>query len=119
VNYPLAEDASPERYRKTLVRALKRIHEYKAHYLVIVSGLDTAKGDPTGTWVLTPEYFRLNGLAIGAFGLPTLFVQEGGYRTRTLGGNARAFFQGVWAGAQQAKTKKSVNRQDAKVAKKT
>ncbi|MBU2478760.1 MAG: histone deacetylase family protein [Gammaproteobacteria bacterium] len=118
VNYPLAEDSSPERYRKTLERALKRIREYKAQYLVIALGLDTAKGDPTGTWALTPEDFRLNGVAIGASGLPTLFVQEGGYRTRTLGYNARAFFQGVWEGAQQTKAKKSLNRQDAKGAKK-
>jgi acetoin utilization deacetylase AcuC-like enzyme len=34
--------------------------------------------------------------------LPTLVVQEGGYRTRTLGANARNFFQGLWRGAQEA-----------------
>lgn len=27
--------------------------------------------------------------------LPTLVVQEGGYRTRTLGINARSFFRGL------------------------
>ncbi len=31
-------------------------------------------------------------------GLPTLIVQEGGYRTRTLGTNARSFFLGFLAG---------------------
>lgn len=106
LNYPLAEDASPERYRKTLERALKRIRDYKAQYLVVALGLDTAKGDPTGTWVLAPSDFRLNGLAIGKLGLPTLVVQEGGYRTRTLGGNARAFFEGLWEGGQESQQAK-------------
>jgi ribosomal protein S18 acetylase RimI-like enzyme len=34
---------------------------------------------------------------IGELGLPTVVVQEGGYRTRTLGTNARSFFQGLAA----------------------
>ena len=104
LNYPLAEDASPERYRKTLGRALARIRDFRPAYLVLALGLDTAKGDPTGTWSLTAADFRRNGLAVGALGLPTLVVQEGGYRTRTLGVNARAFFEGLWEGWQQLKT---------------
>jgi len=111
LNYPLAEDTKPERYRKVLTRALKRIRDYKPQYLVIALGLDTAKGDPTGTWTLTPEDFRLNGAAIGGLGLPTLLVQEGGYRTRTLGTNARAFFQGLWQGSQPSgQTKRKPTR---------
>jgi acetoin utilization deacetylase AcuC-like enzyme len=35
---------------------------------------------------------------IGELGLPVLLVQEGGYRTRTLGINARHFFKGLWEG---------------------
>ena len=63
-------------------------------------GLDTAKGDPTGTWSLDREGLsRANGRMIGGLGLPTLVVQEGGYRTRTLGVNARAFFEGLAATA--------------------
>lgn len=34
----------------------------------------------------------------GRLRLPTLIVQEGGYRTRTLGTNARRFFAGFLAG---------------------
>ena len=58
-------------------------------------GLDTAHHDPTGTWSLTPEDFKINGRMIGETGLPILVVQEGGYRTRSLGGNVRNFFQGM------------------------
>jgi acetoin utilization deacetylase AcuC-like enzyme len=42
--------------------------------------------------------FRENGRMIGGLGLPTLVVQEGGYRTQTLGINARHFFSGLWEG---------------------
>jgi hypothetical protein len=36
---------------------------------------------------------------IGQLQLPTLVVQEGGYRTRTLGNNAKFFFTGLVRGA--------------------
>jgi len=35
---------------------------------------------------------------IGALELPTVVVQEGGYRTRSLGENALKFFQGLLEG---------------------
>ena len=70
--------------------------------LVVCLGLDTAKGDPTGSFTLGSEDFRHNGRAIGALGLPTLVVQEGGYRTRSLGTNARHFFTGLWEGSARA-----------------
>jgi acetoin utilization deacetylase AcuC-like enzyme len=35
---------------------------------------------------------------IGELQLPTLVVQEGGYKTQTLGINARHFFNGFWDG---------------------
>jgi acetoin utilization deacetylase AcuC-like enzyme len=66
----------------------------------VALGLDPAKGDPTGTWTLAAADFRRNGAAIGALRLPTLVVQEGGYRTRSLGANARAFFQGLVEGTE-------------------
>jgi len=40
-----------------------------------------------------------NGRMVGALGLPTLVVQEGGYDNRVLGVNARGFFAGLWQGA--------------------
>src|SRR3546814_13107684 len=42
------------------------------------------------------------GVAIGAAGYPTVVVQEGGYRIRTLGINARHFFTGLMEGASSA-----------------
>ena len=47
------------------------------------------------TGSLSARDFEDNGRMLGGLHLPTLVVQEGGYRTRTLGSNARHFFQGL------------------------
>ena len=96
LNMPLAENLDGEEYRKTLEKALQRIEKFKPQFLVVALGLDTAKGDPTGSFRLLARDFRENGRMIGALSLPTLVVQEGGYRTQTLGVNARNFFSGLW-----------------------
>jgi acetoin utilization deacetylase AcuC-like enzyme/GNAT superfamily N-acetyltransferase len=95
MNIPLPEIQDGAQYRKALDRALKRIVEFQPSVLIVLLGLDPAKGDPTGTWHLNASDFEANGRMIGALHLPTLVVQEGGYRTRTLGVNARHFFRGL------------------------
>jgi len=94
-NFPLPEKNTPENYRKALGRALKIIGGYKPDYLIVALGLDPAKGDPTGTWDFTADDFAANGAMIGKMRLPTLVVQEGGYKNQSLGINARAFFTGL------------------------
>lgn len=64
-------------------------------FLVIALGLDPAKGNPAGTWSLGAKDFELNGQMLNSMELPTVVIQEGGYRTRTPGKNARAFFEGL------------------------
>jgi acetoin utilization deacetylase AcuC-like enzyme/GNAT superfamily N-acetyltransferase len=101
LNIALPEAVDGEKYRKALARALRRIEQYRPQFLVVGLGLDPAKRDPTGTWSLTAKDFKQNGRLIGALGLPVVVIQEGGYRTQTLGKNALAFFQGLIAGAGQ------------------
>ncbi|HEY9549123.1 MAG TPA: histone deacetylase family protein, partial [Kiloniellaceae bacterium] len=103
VNLPLPETITPEQYREALQSALKRIERHGPAYLVVAFGLDTARGDPTGTWSNRAGDFHQMGAAIGAAGYPTVVVQEGGYRIRTLGINARHFFTGLMEGASRAK----------------
>lgn len=98
INFPLPEHITAEKYRRTLSTALKRIHAFNPAYLVVCLGLDTAKSDPTGTWDHTFEDFFKIGQLIGKPKYHTLVVQEGGYRTQTLGTNAKHFFQGLWEG---------------------
>ena len=96
LNLPLPENLDGEQYRKALQEALARIRKFDPDFVVLALGLDTAKGDPTGSFRLLARDFRENGRLVGALGLPTLVVQEGGYRTQTLGVNARHFFVGLW-----------------------
>lgn len=98
-NVPLPEDVDGVRYRKELTRVLRRIRRFKPQFLIVALGLDTEKGDPTGTWSLQAEDFELNGEMIGELKFPTLVVQEGGYDTLVLGINARSFLTGLWRGA--------------------
>ena len=94
-NYPLADNIDGPAYRKVLEKALHVIQRFKPMVLVVALGLDPAKGDPTGSWLLTAGDFAANGRLIGQLGLPTLVVQEGGYLIPSLGENALAFFQGL------------------------
>jgi acetoin utilization deacetylase AcuC-like enzyme len=101
-NFPLPEHTDGGRYRSALAKALRLVARFQPQFLVVPLGLDPARRDPTGTWALVADDFRENGRMIGGLGLPVVVVQEGGYHTRTLGRNARAFFTGLLAGAEEA-----------------
>jgi len=96
MNYPLDEIISGDKYFETLNKAVNKIKKYKPDYLIIALGLDTAKGDPTGTWSLSIKDFERNGSLIASLKIPTLIIQEGGYRNQVLGTNAKAFFRGFY-----------------------
>ncbi|MDH3474104.1 MAG: GNAT family N-acetyltransferase, partial [Rhodospirillales bacterium] len=102
LNIPLAEHITPERHREAVERALRRIARHNPAYLVLSVGFDTAKGDPTGTWSNRAADFEALGRLLGQAGHPTVVVQEGGYRVRTLGINARRFFTGLARGVSEA-----------------
>lgn len=97
-NMPLPERITPEQHRAAVAEALKIVRRFDPAYLVVAAGFDTAKGDPTGTWSNGASDFAELGRMIGQEGYPTLVVQEGGYRVRTLGQNVRSFFEGLVRG---------------------
>ena len=99
LNIPLPESQDGADYRRALERACKEVAKFAPSFLIVPLGLDPAKGDPTGSWSLVAKDFESNGRMIGQLQLPTLVVQEGGYRTRTLGTNAKHFFSGLVRGA--------------------
>jgi acetoin utilization deacetylase AcuC-like enzyme/ribosomal protein S18 acetylase RimI-like enzyme len=103
LNIPLPETITPEEHRAAVARGLRRVARHEPDFLVVAVGFDTGKGDPTGTWSNTAADFRTLGRMIGAAGYPTAVIQEGGYRVRTLGANARNFFQGLAEGVAGAR----------------
>ena len=106
LNLPLPEKVNGDKYSKALTKAIRRIEEFNPQFLIVALGLDTAKGDPTGTWSLLAKDFESNGILIGSIGLPIVVIQEGGYRTRILGRCVRNFFKGLVL----ANLKSTVNR---------
>jgi acetoin utilization deacetylase AcuC-like enzyme len=98
INLPLPEEVNGEAYREALKKVLRRIEKFQPQFLVVPLGYDPAKEDPTGSWGLRARDFRLNGEMVGSLRLPTIVVQEGGYRVRSLGINSRNFFTGLWSG---------------------
>ena len=99
VNYPLAREMAGREYLTVLEKAVGKIRRFKPAFLVVALGLDPAKGDPTGSWSLKARDFQNNGAMLASLALPTLVVQEGGYRVGSLGVNARRFFEGLIRGA--------------------
>ena len=97
-NYPLPETIDSALYLHKLRTALARIEDFRATYLVVCLGLDTAKGDPTGSWPLRGPDFAEMGRLIGTLRRPTLVLQEGGYDNRSIGANASHFFHGLASG---------------------
>ena len=102
VNLALDEHIAPDQHRAAVAQALRRIARHDPAFLVLSIGFDTAKSDPTGTWSNEAADFVKLGHMIGTAGYPTVVVQEGGYRIRTLGTNARNFFNGLAAGMVEA-----------------
>ena len=94
-NFPLEPPVDDERYLTILERALGSVRAFRPRYLVLSIGFDIMRGDPTGSFALTPQGLQRIGLRIGRMGLPTLIVQEGGYAIGNLRQGAHAFFVGL------------------------
>ena len=107
-NFPLPEGVGDDAYLAVLAEALAVVRQFAPAALVLSVGLDIAKGDPTGAWVISPDGFERIGGAIAALGLPTLAVQEGGYDTRTIGRNARQLLVGLQRGIYERRAEARV-----------
>jgi acetoin utilization deacetylase AcuC-like enzyme len=79
--------------------ARKAIESFAPGALVIALGLDASEHDPLKGLAVTTAGFRRIGQAIAKMGLPTVFVQEGGYLSDILGANLTA----VLAGFEEAR----------------
>jgi acetoin utilization deacetylase AcuC-like enzyme len=98
---PLAPGATwNEHYQPALVTAMQRILDFGAHALVVSMGLDTYDKDPcaiqrAGFCLQSADYSEM-GRTIGAAvpTLPTVFLQEGGYRMDKIGEAAANVMEG-------------------------
>ncbi|MER9230201.1 histone deacetylase family protein [Mesorhizobium sp. M0664] len=87
-NYPMPFGTGWEVWNASLEDACTRLSAYAPDVVVVSLGVDTFEKDPISQFKLkTPDYPRI-GRRIARFGLPTLFVMEGGYAVEEIGINA-------------------------------
>lgn len=99
LNIPLAIGTGDDGYMQALDLARRAIESFAPGALVIALGLDASEHDPLKGLSVTTPGFRRIGQAIAKMGLPTVFVQEGGYLSDILGANLTS----VLAGFEEAR----------------
>ncbi len=70
-----------------------------AQALVVALGVDAAAGDPESPLRVSAGGFRAAGRALGALGLPTVVVQEGGYDLAAIGALVHEALAGIEEGS--------------------
>ncbi len=98
LNLPLARGTGDEGFLQALQTALTRIRSFGAEAVIVALGLDAFEGDPFQGLAITTSGFARIGEAIASLGLPTLFVQEGGYLCPALGENLTSVLTGFQTG---------------------
>jgi acetoin utilization deacetylase AcuC-like enzyme len=94
LNLPLPRGTGDDAYLTALTTATDRITGFGCSALVVALGLDAYVDDPfKGLAITTPGFARI-GAAIAALGLPTVFVQEGGYLCAELSDNLTSVLTG-------------------------
>ena len=94
LNLPLPAGCPSGRWFEALEQACQRIGRHHADALVVSLGLDTFAEDPISKFALMASDFSRLGQRLGALGLPTVFVLEGGYAAAALGINAVNVIEG-------------------------
>lgn len=97
LNLPMPIGSKDDDYMSALGVAEKTIRAFAPSALVVALGLDAFEHDPLAGLAVTTEGFRRIGGAIAGLGLPTVFVQEGGYLSDALGANLTAVLGGFEA----------------------
>ena len=102
LNLPLGPGTGDADWVEAVARLAAWARDGGARALVVALGVDAAAGDPESPLAVSPDGFRAAGRALGALGLPTAVVQEGGYDLDALGGLVRETLTGLEEGLAHA-----------------
>jgi acetoin utilization deacetylase AcuC-like enzyme len=84
-NIPLAPGSEDHAWVEAIERLTSWALEGGARALVVALGVDAAGGDPEAPLAATPGGFAAAGRMLAEIGVPTVFVQEGGYDLEAIG----------------------------------
>lgn len=79
LNVPVAPGTADDEWLVALDSIVRAVRQHGATALVVSLGVDAAADDPESPLQITGAGFAAAGRALGELGLPTVFVQEGGY----------------------------------------
>ena len=99
-NLCLAPGSGDEEWLAGVAALAGWAREGGARGLVVALGVDAAEADPESPLAVSPAGFREAGRMLGALGLPTVLVQEGGYDLASLGGLVAESLGGFEEGRQ-------------------
>ena len=97
-NLPLAPGTGDEGWLEAVAELAAWAAERDAGALVVALGVDAAGGDPESPLEVSADGYRAAGRTLGALGLPTVAVQEGGYDLEAIGALVRETLEGLEEG---------------------
>ena len=95
INLPMPHGSAESVFFDKLAQAIDAIKLFQPDALVLSLGFDIFEKDPQAMVAVSEDGFERLGKEVGAIGLPTLVVQEGGYYIEGLASNASRFFAGL------------------------
>ena len=98
LNLPLAPGAGDGPWLEAVAELAAWARDGGARGLVVPLGVDAAGGDPESPLDVSADGFAAAGRELGALGLPTVLVQEGGYELETIGELVLATLAGFESG---------------------
>jgi acetoin utilization deacetylase AcuC-like enzyme len=93
-NVPLAPGSGDEEWLAGAESLVAWARGRGPRALVVSLGVDAAEGDPESPLRVTRAGFRSVGAFLASLGLPTVFIQEGGYDLATIGELVRDVLEG-------------------------
>lgn len=93
-NRPLPEGTGDDGWLSAILEVADWVRARGCTALVVSLGVDAALEDPESPLRVSQEGYRRAGDALGALGLPSVVVQEGGYHLPSLGGLVSAYLDG-------------------------
>ena len=98
LNLPLAEGTGDRTWLDAIDRLASAVEAHGATALVLSLGVDAAAADPESPLQISHDAYEDAGRRLGALGLPTVAVQEGGYHLDTLGDLVAVTLRGLATG---------------------
>jgi len=98
LNVTLAPGSDDDAWLAGVDQLVAAAREHGSTALVVALGVDAAADDSNSPLGVTEQGFREAGRRLGALGLPTVVVQEGGYVLDTVGPLVRAALEGIEEG---------------------